>query len=122
MKPDMVRIERLAVASPMIEVTHVAHNADAIIEMIEAAAQDEVALLALPALCLTGAACGDLFRQQALLVAAEAAVLQIAVATAGKEICAIFGVPLRNEKGQLQHCAVAVFNGTMLQQIGRAHV
>ena len=48
-------------------------------------------------MCLTGATCGDLFRQELLLEAARRAALEVAKATAGLDITIVLGLPVGSD-------------------------
>ena len=62
---------KVAAATPEITVANPAANRQAIMKCVEEAAQQQVQLLVLPELCITGYTCGDLFLQQLLLEQAK---------------------------------------------------
>ena len=101
---------KVAAATPRVTVADCAANAAAITQLIEQAAGEGVKVLCLPELCLTGATCGDLFRQSALLNAAGKALLTVAEATAGKDMLVCVGLPV-SLRGRIYNCAALLFEG-----------
>ncbi len=104
---------KVAAATPCGAVADCKYNEAAILKEIETAHRAGVKLLVLPELCVTGYTCGDLFLQNALLDAAETALLSIIQKTAGLEIAVVAGCPLRQD-GRLYNCAAVFFKGTLL--------
>lgn len=101
---------KIAAAVPMIKVGDVRHNQTEIIRLIHQAAENKVSLLAFPELCLTGAACGQLFSQKLLQDACHKALASIAAATAGLFFPVIIGSPIVHA-GKLFNCAVVLTGG-----------
>ena len=64
---------KAAAGTPRIRVADCRYNAEQIFTLMREADKQEVKVLALPELCLTGYTCGDLFLQDTLLRGAEAA-------------------------------------------------
>lgn len=88
-------------------------NAATIIEQVRACAADAVAVAAFPEMSLTGYAIDDLVLQDAVLEDVEAALGEIAAATADLLPMVIVGAPLR--KGlRLYNCAVVMHRGVVL--------
>jgi len=112
---------KVAACSPRIRVADVAHNVDACVAAIRAAAKAGAKVVALPELCVTGATCGDLFWQAELLVAARQALLQIARATAELDVLAFVGAPL-SVNANLYDCAVALSHGEVLGVVPKRHL
>ncbi|WFR58249.1 nitrilase-related carbon-nitrogen hydrolase [Anaerocolumna sp. AGMB13025] len=104
---------KVAAATPRIQVANCIYNADRIIELIEQAEKDQVKVLALPELCLTGYTCGELFLQDTLLNSAAAQLARIEAYTAGKEVLVTLGVPITTE-GKLYNTAAVIQNGQLL--------
>ncbi len=62
---------KVGAATPEIRVADTEFNALSIINCVKAAAKEEIKLLTLPELCLTGYTCGDLFVQRTLIDSAK---------------------------------------------------
>lgn len=104
---------RVAVGVPECKVADPAFNAAQTIALAQQAAQGGAVLVAFPELGLSAYTCDDLFHQKALLDACEAALDQVARATAELDIAVIVGAPLRVEH-QLYNCAVVIAGGRIL--------
>lgn len=104
---------RVAVGVPECKVADPAFNAAQTIALAQQAAQGGAVLVAFPELGLSAYTCDDLFHQKALLDACEAALDQVARATAELDIAVIVGVPLRVAH-QLYNCAVVIAGGRIL--------
>lgn len=104
---------KVAAVSPRVRVADVWHNVDACVEAIRTAAKKGAKVIVLPELCITGATCGDLFWQEALLAAVRQAVQDVAQQTAELDALVILGAPLSRE-GKLYDCAVAMARGQVL--------
>ena len=85
---------RLAVVVPDVRVADVAFNATQIQNAIGALKADKPDWIVFPRLCLTGASCGDLFRQKLLQTAALQALLDLLILTAGMPSKVLLGLPL----------------------------
>ena len=70
---------RLAAATPKVCLADPAENALHIAELIREAAELGCGAVCFPELALTGYTCGDLFREQALLAAAERGLARVLV-------------------------------------------
>ena len=77
---------RVAAATPAVKVADCVYNKEQILAYIQQAKEQQVKVLVFPELCLTGYTCGDLFLQDALIGAAEQALLEIAEQTRGIEM------------------------------------
>jgi len=97
---------RLGVASPELRVADVGFNRDRLLEVMGRARQGGCQVLLFPELALTGYSCGDLFYQPALLAAAEAALAELATASAELELVTVVGLPVA--------CAGKLFNTAAL--------
>ena len=91
MKDGFVKV---ACASPRLRVADPAYNADEILRLIEAAAEQCVSVLVLPELALTGKTCGDLFLQKRLIDECEAQIGRIVAATASGSVAVVLGAPV----------------------------
>jgi NAD+ synthase (glutamine-hydrolysing) len=68
---------RVAAAVPRLRVADCGYNAGEILELLARAEKQQVHVLVLPELALTGYTCGDLFQQPALLRGAQEALLRL---------------------------------------------
>ena len=83
---------RIAAVSPRVVVADVAANLQEHLNAYRAAVENGASLVVFPELSLTGATCGDLFRQDVLLNAAWKAAQELAAATGN--VPALFGLPV----------------------------
>jgi len=88
---------KVAAGTPKIKVGDCHHNAEAIFTIMREAADQGVRVLALPELCLTGATCGDLFRQDTLLRGAAEGLCTILAATKHLDMVTAVGMPVADE-------------------------
>ena len=112
---------KVAAGTPNIRVGDCAYNAARIREITDRAAKRGVCVLLLPELCLTGYTCSDLFLHDALLDAAEQALLSLKEHSKDKEMLIALGVPLRYE-GKLYNCAAILYNGRILGVVPKTHL
>ena len=110
MKDGLIKI---AAAVPELRLADTVFNGEAILARIAEAEQQGVKVLALPALCLTGATCGDLFFQSTLLRGAEQALVRLLEQTAEKDLLIALGLPLAFA-GRLYSCAAVCARGRLL--------
>lgn len=110
MKNGLIKV---AAAVPELRLADTMFNGEAILTQINEAEKQGVKVLALPALCLTGATCGDLFFQSTLLGGAEQALVRLLEQTAGKDLLIALGLPLAFE-GRLYSCAAVCAGGRLL--------
>ncbi len=103
---------RIAVCVPKLNVADVSFNAAEIRRCAEEAADRGAALVLFPALSLTGATCGDLFRQKRLTDAALEAAEELAEVFADRDITIVSGLPLR-EGADVTECAAVIQHGTI---------
>jgi NAD+ synthase (glutamine-hydrolysing) len=104
---------RTAGASLPLKIADPQWNANLIIEAMKNAEDSGARLLVLPELCVTGYTCADLFHQETLLCAAEAALEEILSATKDWGLAAALGLPVRLEN-QLFNCAAVIQRGSLL--------
>lgn len=112
---------KVAAAAPEGRVADTAFNTQKITDCVRAAAEQRVRLLLLPELCLTGATCGDLYRQQMLLDGAAEGLRQVARATAGLDMLVVCGLPAAIN-GRLYSVAAVLYDGTLLGLVPRTEV
>lgn len=106
---------------PEVKVADCGFNKTKIIEDIKKAYEKKTKVCVFPELCVTGYTCGDLFLQDALVSAAERAVLEIAAATNGMDMLTIIGAPI--PLGQkLYNCAVVLYNGKIIAMIPKKNL
>jgi NAD+ synthase (glutamine-hydrolysing) len=110
---------RLAACTPRVVIGDPATNAKSIIEIIKEAREANV--LVFPELCVTAYTCGDLFQNEALYAASDAALAEIASATASSGTLVFVGAPVR-AAGKLYNCAVAMANGKILAAIPKSNI
>jgi len=104
---------RVAAVTPKIRVADCDYNATHIIETIKKAEKQEIRLICMPELCITGYTCGDLFLQNALLESAETALFKIVKETEACRVVAIVGLPLEFN-GKQYNCAAVFSRGKIL--------
>ena len=118
MKDGFVKV---AAASLDVRIADCKFNAQQCMHAIDRAEAQNVQILTLPELCVTGYSCGELFNQQLLRSAAWDALEEIAGHTAGKEVLTFVGLPCAYD-GRLYNCAAAVQNGRILALIPKSHI
>lgn len=104
---------RVAAAVPSVNVADVEHNVESIIETCRLLDSKGVMLAVFPELSITGYTCGDLFHQERLLEAADAAIDRLREFSATINLVFIVGSPVRHG-GALYNCAVAIGGGEIL--------
>ena len=112
---------RVAAATPAIRVADPQYNARQILALIKKAVQEQVQLLCLPELCLTGYTCGDLFLQQPLLEGARAALSFLVKASADCPVLTVAGLPLLHG-GKLYNVAAVFGHGQLLGLVPKTHI
>lgn len=108
----------VAAVTPHVRVVDVTFNVASAAKAIERAVEGGACVVVLPELCLTGATCGDLFWQDALLSAAERGVAELAARTSGLDALVLVGAPVRSG-GRLYDCCVALAAGRPLGIVPR---
>lgn len=112
---------RIAAATPSIRVADCAHNAKQILMLIEKAAKQDVRLLCLPELCITGYTCGDLFLQDALLESAQENLGLLVRESADYEVLVVVGLPIM-QSGKLFNAAAIFCGGQVLGFVPKSHI
>ena len=85
---------KVAAAVPVVRVADPEYNVQQIENLIVQAEGKGVEIIVFPELCLTGYTCQDLFAQNVLLDAAEAAVMTLLDFTRQLNIVSIVGLPV----------------------------
>jgi len=104
---------RVALATPALRVGDPAFNARGTVELMRRAAREKALLAVFPELGLSSYSCEDLFHQQALLAAAEAALAELMRATRALPLAALVGLPVQVD-GLLYNCAALVCRGRLV--------
>jgi NAD+ synthase (glutamine-hydrolysing) len=104
---------RVAVCIPSLRVADPAYNAERTLAMARDAAGCGAVVALFPELGISAYTCDDLFHQDALLDAVEAALARVVEESADVGAVLLVGAPLRFE-GKLFNCAVVVHGGRVL--------
>jgi NAD+ synthase (glutamine-hydrolysing) len=112
---------RAACAIPHVRIGDPRANGERTAALAEQADRAGAGVVLFPELGLTGYSNEDLFRQAALLDAAQAALREVLAASSALRPLLFVGVPLRTEGG-LFNCAVAVHRGRMLGVVPKTYL
>ncbi len=113
---------RVAAAVPRVSPADTEGNALAICEIIDQAAKQQVSVLTLPELAVTGYTCADLFHQKLLIERAVDALDIVARHTIGVPgMLVAVGLPLLRD-GLLYNCAAILCTGKILGVIPKTYV
>lgn len=112
---------KVAVATPDIRVADPAHNVASHIALAREAADVGVRVLVFPELSLSAYTCSDLFYQDVLLDACEAALSTYLAETASLDLVSLVGVPVRHA-GKLYNCAAVTLRGSLLGLVPKTHI
>jgi NAD+ synthase (glutamine-hydrolysing) len=112
---------RAAVCVPEVRVTDPVFNAERTIALAHRAADQGAAMALFPELGLSCYSADDLFHQQVLLDATEAALATVARETAGLSTILLVGLPLRREQRLFNVCAV-LYQGTVLGIVPKTYL
>ncbi|MCL2357631.1 MAG: NAD(+) synthase [Defluviitaleaceae bacterium] len=107
---------RVAAATPTIRVADCSYNAARVIELIKKAEAENIRLICMSALCLTGSTCGDLFLQKALLDGAMNALCEIGLQTSDCKVIAVIGMPTLR-RGEVFSAAAVLCEGRLLGMV-----
>lgn len=110
---------RVAACTPSVHIADPAANARAILEIARKGEAEGADLLVFPELCVSAYAIDDLFLQDALLDAVEAALLEIATASRELSGVLVVGAPVRRN-GMLYNCAIVIASGRILGVIPKS--
>ena len=112
---------KVASAVPLVRVADCIYNISQIEELVAQAEGKGVEVIVFPELSVTGYTCQDLFRQQLLLDAAEAGIMQLIDFTRQLDIIAIIGAPVP-VGDLLLNCAVVVQQGRILGIVPKTYL
>lgn len=112
---------RVATATPRVRPADVGFNLAAALELARAADAEGVDLVVYPELNLPGYAIDDLHLQDALLDAVEAALGDLAAASAALSPVLLVGAALR-WRGRLFNCAVVISRGEILGVVPKSYL
>ena len=112
---------RVAAATPAVRAAQVAGNLRSIKELIFQAAEEGCGLVCFPELAVTAYTCGDLFRDAALLAAAEQGLARLLEDTKELDILCAVGLPVPWE-GALYNCAALFHRGRLLGLPAKEHI
>lgn len=112
---------KVAAATPIVKVGDCAANANAVIDLMRRAADDGVALVAFPELCLTGYTLEDLFLQPFVAREAEMALDNVLSMTATVPVLAIVGLPVV-VSGKLYNAAAVIEGGELRGVVPKTHL
>lgn len=104
---------KTAAATPKLIVGDVDYNVSEIIDRMYEAADEGVRIIVFPELCITGASCGDLFRQERLIEAAKLGLQDIVDASTDLDMLIFVGLPWEKD-GKLYNVTAAVKSGELL--------
>lgn len=116
----MQGIVRIAMAVPHVNLGNVQANVQAHLAKIQEAKAKHAALVVFPELSLTGASCGDLFRQHTLLGDVRKG-LQTLRDAMPEGIAALVGAPIQTRAG-VYNCAVMITRGSLIIAKAKAHL
>jgi NAD+ synthase (glutamine-hydrolysing) len=112
---------RVAVATPRVRIGDPGYNLEATFELMQRAARDKVLLAVFPELGLSAYTCEDLFHQQALIDAAEAALAGLLARSRALPVAALVGLPVALE-GQLYNCAALIAQGRLVGVVPKTYL
>ncbi|MDR1875463.1 MAG: NAD(+) synthase [Synergistaceae bacterium] len=112
---------RVAAGTPSIRVADCAYNAERILALMEKAGREEVRVLCLPELCITGYTCGDLFLQETLLRGAEDALAFLVEKSSTIPVLVVAGLPIV-EGGKLFNTAAVFCGGKLLGLVPKSNI
>ncbi len=112
---------KVAAGIPECTVADISANISEIKRIIDKADRQNINILALPELCVTGYTCGDLFFSDTLLTGAKSALTELAGFTAGKYPVVILGLPLLL-RSKLYNCTAVLSDGKILGIVPKTHM
>ena len=112
---------KVAAAVPVVRVADPEYNVQQIENLIVQAEGKGVEIIVFPELCLTGYTCQDLFAQNVLLDAAEAAVMTLLDFTRQLNIVSIVGLPVV-VGDLLLNCAAVIQKGQLLGLVPKTYL
>lgn len=112
---------RAAVCIPAVRVADPAFNLEHTLGMARQASEQKAAVALFPELGLSAYTCEDLFQQDALLDAVEAALVRLVRESTHLTPLLLVGAPLRFE-GHVYNCAVVVYRGEILGVVPKSYL
>ncbi|WP_280465016.1 NAD(+) synthase [Nocardia brasiliensis] len=112
---------RVAVAVPTVRVADPAQNVAQTLRLAEQAAADGAVLTVFPELGLSCYTADDLFHQDALDDAVQAALGEVVAASARLDTVLVVGAPVRSQ-GRLFNCAIAICAGAVLGAVPKSYL
>jgi NAD+ synthase (glutamine-hydrolysing) len=112
---------RVAVATPIVRIGDPAHNLEGTAELLQQAAKEKAVLAVFPELGLTAYTLDDLFHQQTVIEAAEAALAELMRRTAKLPIAGLVGLPVA-VNGLLYNCAALVCRGRLVGVVPKTYL
>ncbi len=112
---------RVAVATPRVRVGDPRFNLESTVELLEQAAREKAVLAVFPELGLSAYSCEDLFHQQALLEASEAALEELLARTRSLPLAALVGLPVAVD-GLLYNCAALACRGRLVGLVPKTYL
>ena len=104
---------KIALVSPRIALCDPEFNATVLAKEAALAAEEGANIIAFPELALTGATAGDLYFQEALTDAAEAALCEFCDATADIDAMCLVGLPVKQGE-RLYNAVCAIYGGEII--------
>jgi NAD+ synthase (glutamine-hydrolysing) len=112
---------RVALAAPLVRIGDPMANAAATLALMQAAAGQKAVVAVFPELGLSAYSCEDLFHQQALLRASEAALAWLLTRSEKLPIAAFVGLPVAVD-GLLYNCAAFICRGQLLGLVPKTYL
>jgi NAD+ synthase (glutamine-hydrolysing) len=112
---------RVAVGTPQVRVADPAHNGAATEKLMREAAHEKALLAVFPELGMAAYSCEDLFHQQALLEASEAALERLIARTRALPLAALVGLPVALD-GLLYNCAALICRGRLVGVVPKTYL
>ncbi len=112
---------RVAACTQPVSMVDPAGNVDRVVAQVKACHDEGVSVALFPELSLSGYAIDDLFLQDVLLDAVDAAVVDLARATAQLRPVVVVGAPIRSG-ARLYNCAVVLHRGEVLGVVPKVNL
>ena len=112
---------KVAAGTPLIRVADCEYNRDSILNIIKEAEKQEVKILVLPEMCITGYTCSDLFLQRALTLSAEDSLAHILASTSEIDMLFTVGLPVLFG-AKLYNCAAVCCKGELLGLVPKMYL
>jgi NAD+ synthase (glutamine-hydrolysing) len=112
---------RVALATPLVRIGDPMANAAATLALMREAAGKKAVVAVFPELGISAYSCEDLFHQQALLRASEAALQWLLARSKGLALAAFVGLPVAVD-GQLYNCAALICRGRLLGVVPKTYL